>query len=303
MSTNLRKAAFSVVSLLLVWPSLANAKLNVVATLPDLGSLAQEIGGDKIELVVLAKPNDDPHFVAARSNFIASLRDADVLIQNGAELETMWLSPLLQRAHNPKIEIGKPGLVDASRNIRMIDTLMPVALTTEPHSRGNPHFLLDPLNAAAVAQRIMKAFSSVDPANASAYAANYRKLDAIMHAKVQGWRAVLEDFQDKHVAAYHDSWPYFAHRFGLNIDVFLEPKPGTPATPAHLTDVIQKMKENRIKAILVEPYQDRRLAEKIARSVDATVVDVAQFPGGIPGTDSYINLIDQLVKRIATAVK
>lgn len=298
-----RRLAFFIVSLLLIWTLAANAKLNVVATLPDVGSLAREIGKDKIDLVVLGKPNDDPHFIPARSNFVPSLRNADVLIQSGADLERAWLPPLLQRAHNPKIEIEKSGYVDASQGIRLIETLTTVALGAEAHSIGNPHFIIDPINASAVARHIAKSFAAVDPANAAFYDANYRKFDAIIRAKVGGWRSILQDLQDKHLAAYHDSWAYFAHRFNLKIDVFLEPKPGSPPTPAHLTEAIQKMKEYQIKGILVEPYQDRRLAEKIARSNDATVVDFSVFPGGIPDTDSYVNLIDQLVKKFASAVK
>ena len=305
MSTNPRKLAFccSVVLLLLVWTSLANARLNVVATLPDVGSLAHEIGKDKIELVVLAKPKDDPHFVEARPIFVPSLRNADVLIQSGADLERAWLPPLLQKAHNVKIDIEKPGYVDASQGISLIETVTTVALGAEAHSNGNPHFIIDPINASAVARHIAKSFAAVDPANAAFYEANSRKFDALINAKVRGWRSILQNLQDKHLAAYHDSWAYFAHRFDVKVDVFLEPKPGTAPTPAHLTEAIQKMKEYHIKAILVEPYQDRRLAEKIARSTEATVVDFSVFPGGIPDTDSYVNLIDQLVKKFASAAK
>jgi len=297
------RVGYAVIPLLVLCSAAAQAKLHVVATLPDLGSLAREIGKDKIDLVVLGKPNDDPHFVQVSPSFVASLRNADVLIENGAQLEIGWLPSLLQKAHNPKIDIENPGYVDASQGIRLIETVTTVALGAEAHSNGNPHFIIDPINAAAVARHLAKSFGAVDPANAAFYDANYRKFDAVINAKVRGWRAILQDLQDKHLAAYHDSWAYFAHRFDVKIDVFLEPKPGTPPTPAHLTEAIQKMKEYRIRAILVEPYQDRRLAEKIARSTDATVVDFSVFPGGIPDTDSYVNLIDQLVKKFASAVK
>src|SRR5256714_14859262 len=99
----------------------AQAKLNVVATLPDFGSLAREIGADKIDIVVLAKPTEDPHFVDARPSFVVSLRNADVLIDGGAELELGWLPPLLQNARNPKIEVGKPGRIQASQGIRLMN--------------------------------------------------------------------------------------------------------------------------------------------------------------------------------------
>src|SRR5206468_8335682 len=285
-------------------PLVASAKLNVVATLPDFGALAREIGGDKINLVVLAKPTEDPHFVDARPSFVVSLRNADVLIDGGAELELGWLPPLLQNARNPKIEIGKPGRVQASQGIRLMNVPTNVTRAAgDVHALGNPHFTVDPIIAKAIAQHIAQSFSAVDAANAGFYDANYKKFEATINAKLQGWGAIMLPFQGQHVAAYHDSWPYFAHRFGLNIDVFLEPKPGIPPSPSHLTEVIGQMKAQQVKAIIVEPYHDRRIAEKVARSTGAKVVEFSQFPGGIPDTDSYVSLIDKLVSKIADALK
>ena len=195
----------------------AHGKLNVVATLPDFGSFAREIGGDKVNVTVLAKPTEDPHFVDARPSFVVSMRNADVLIDGGA--------------------------------------------------------------------------------------ANYKKFEETINAKLQGWGAALLPFHGQHVAAYHDSWPYFAHRFGLNIDLFLEPKPGIPPSPSHLAEVIAQMKAQHIKAIIVEPFHDRRIAEKVASATGAKVVEFSQFPGGVPGTDSYVKLIDTLVSRLAAALK
>jgi zinc/manganese transport system substrate-binding protein len=294
----------SIVLLLLLGPLVAHAKLKVVATFPDLASLAREIGKDKIDIVVLGKPKDDPHFVDGLPNFVSSLRDADVLIDHGADLELAWLPPLLQKASNPKIDIGKAGRVQAAHGIALVNPTPNVMLVAgDAHARGNPHFMMDPMLVRAIAQNIAKSFKALDDSNAAFYDANYKKFEAILNAKVQGWRSILEPYKDQQLVAYHDSWPYFARRFGLKIDIFLEASPGIPPAPSHLTDVIQKMKEHHIKAILVEPYQDRRLAEKIARSADATVIDVAEFPGGIPGTDSYLSLVNQVVKRVADAVK
>lgn len=295
---------YALTSLLLLSPLVAQAKISVVATLPDLGSLAREIGKDKVDIVVLGKANDDPHFVQPRPDFVTSLRNADVLIEVGAGLEASWLPPLLQKAHNPKLEIGKSGRVQASQGIRLVN--MPKGVTHDPddaHPNGNPHFTLDPVIAKAVAQRIAKSFAAADPVNAAFYNANCKQFETAIEAKLQWWRGALQLFQDQHVTAYHDSWPYFAQRFGLKIDIFLEPHPGTPPSPSHLTEVIQKMKRNHIKLILVEPYQDRRIAEKVARAADASVVDFALFPGGIPGTDSYLSLINQLVKVLADDMK
>jgi len=295
---------YFVIPIVLLWPLIADAKINVVATLSDFGSLAREIGKDKVEVVVLGKPNDDPHLVQPRPDFVASLHRADVLIDGGAGLELSWLPPLLQKARNPKLDIGKPGRVQASHGVRIMD--IPTGATRasgEAHPNGNPHFTVDPVVAKSVAHRMAKSFMTVDPANAAFYEANYKKFETAIDAKLQWWRGALQLCQDQPVAAYHDSWPYFAHRFGLKIDTFLEPRVGTPPSPSHLTEVIQKMKRDRIKLILVEPYQDRRIAEKVARAADAAVLDCSQFPGGIPGTDNYVGLINQLVKQLADAMK
>src|SRR5437764_10998410 len=130
-----------------------------------------------------------------------------------------------------------------------------------------------------------------------------KKFAGAVNARVQEWGAARAPFKDQHVVAYHDSWPYFAHRFDINIDIFLEPKPGIPPSPSHLTEVIAQMKAQHAKAVIVEPYHDRRVAGKVASATGAKVVEFSQFPGGISGTDSYVKLIDTLVSRLVAALK
>lgn len=282
----------------------SEAKINVVATLPDFGSLAREIGGDKVDVTVLAKPTEDPHFVDARPSFVVALRNADVLIDGGAELEIGWLPPLLQNARNPKIDTGKPGRVVASEGIRLMNIPTNASRAAgDVHVLGNPHFTTDPIIAKTVAQHIAQAFSAVDAANAATYQANYKRFESAINAKLQQWGAAMLPFKGQPVVAYHDSWPYFAHRFGISIDIFLEPKPGIPPSPSHLAEVIAQMKAQHIKAIIVEPFHDRKIAEKVAAATGAKVVDFAQFPGGLPGTDAYVSLIDKLVSSLAAAMK
>ena len=285
-------------------PFVAHAKLNVVATLPDLGSFAREIGGDNVSVTVLAKPTEDPHFVDARPSFVVALRSADVLIDGGAELELGWLPPLLQNARNAKLDIGKPGRVQASQGVRLMNVPANVTRAAgDVHALGNPHFGVDPIIAKAIAQHIAQSFSAIDPANSTTYDSNYKKFEAAINSKLQQWGTTLLPFKGQHVAAYHDSWPYFGHRFGLEIDIFLEPKPGIPPSPSHLAEVIGQMKAQKIKAIIVEPYHDRKIAERVASATGAQVVDFAQYPGALPNTDTYIKLIDALVSRLATALK
>jgi len=272
--------------------------------LPDLASLARDMGGDKVEVSAMAKPTEDSHFVDARPSFVVQLRSADVLIDGGAELELGWLPPLLQNARNPKLEAGKPGRVQASQGVRLMNVPANVTRAAgDVHALGNPHFMTDPIIAKTVAQHIAQSFAAVDPTNAASYDANYKKFEATINAKLQEWGAAMLPFKGQSVVAYHDSWVYFAHRFGLNIDIFLEPKPGIPPSPSHLAEVIDKMKAQKIKAIIVEPFHDRKIAEKVASSTGAKVVDFAQYPGAFPGTDSYVTLIDTLVSRLAAAMK
>src|ERR1700692_293579 len=285
-------------------PLSAQAKLNVVATLPDFASLAREIGGDKVDVTVMAKPTEDPHFGDARPSSVVQLRTADVLIEGGAELEIGWLPPLLQNARNPKLEAGKPGRVVASQGVRLMNVPTNVTRAAgDVHALGNPHFMTDPIIAKAVAQHIAQSFSAVDAGNAGAYDANYKNFEATINAKLQEWGAAMLPFKGQNVVAYHDSWVYFAHRFGLNIDIFLEPKPGIPPSPSHLVEVIAQIKAQKIKAIIVEPFHDRKIAEKVASATGAKVVEFAQFPGGMAGTDSYVKLIDTLVSRLAAALQ
>src|SRR5882762_5835498 len=178
----------------------ADAKIKVVATLPDLASLAREIGGDKVEVSAMAKPTEDPHFVDARPSFVVQLRSADVLIDGGAELELGWLPPLLQNARNPKLEVGKPGRVQASESVRLMNVPANVTRAAgDVHALGNPHFGVDPIIAKAIAQHIAQSFSAIDPANAAAYDANYKKFETAINAKLQQWGAALLPFKGQHI--------------------------------------------------------------------------------------------------------
>lgn len=282
----------------------ASAKLNIIATTPDLASIAQEVGGKQVEITTLAKPTEDPHFVDAKPSFIVKLNKADALIEGGAELEIGWLPKLLEQARNSKLVAGAPGDIRCNEGVRMLE--VPTALDRSQgdiHAAGNPHFLVDPENAKIVARHIAAAFAKLDAADAAGFQANADKFIAQLDAKLAEWLKNLAPFNGKQFVAYHNSWPYFATRFGLKSELFLEPKPGIPPSPAHLADVITKMKAEGVRVIIVDPYLNRKTAETVARNTDATVVDVAQFPGGVKGTDSgYIALMDYLVDAVAKAL-
>lgn len=296
-------AIFAAVMLSLLAPD-AHAKLNVVATTPDLGALAREIGGDKVDVTTLARPTEDAHFVDAKPSFIVKLNRADALVEGGAELETGWLPPLLDGARNPKLAPGAPGRISCSKGIQMLE--VPTTLDRSKgdiHAAGNPHYLMDPLNAKLVAGNVATAFAQLEPKSADAFQANLGRFAAALEAKLAEWQALLEPFKRQRIVSYHNSWPYFSQRFGVRVDLFLEPKPGIPPSPSHLAAVVAQMKAEKIRAIFVEPHLNRRTAETVARSSGAAVVEVSQFPGGLKGTEAgYIPLMDANVRGLAKAL-
>jgi len=278
-------------------------KLSVVATTPDLASIAREIGGDAVDVKALAKPTEDPHFVDAKPSHVVTLNRADVLIEGGAELEMGWLPPLLETARNPKIAPGAPGRIVASQGIRMLE--IPTSFDRakgDVHSLGNPHFLTDPVNAKILAANIADHLSQVDPKSAPLFAANLKKFTATIDARLAEWQRLLAPYQGAKIVTYHKDYPYLAERFGLSIVENLEPKPGIAPSPAHVAQVITLMQAQKVHVILVQPFQNERTAATVARQTGAVVLDVCQQPGAFKGTDSYVDLMDYTIRALAKAL-
>lgn len=285
-------------------PPAARAQLKVVATTSDLAALTREIGGERIELTTLARPTEDPHFVDPKPSLIVKLNRADALVEGGAALESGWLGPLLESARNPKLAPGAPGRIVCSEGIELLE--VPETLDRSKgdlHALGNPHYLIDPVNARLVAARIAEHLCQLDAAGCATYRARLNDLTARLDAKLVEWQQRLQPFRGRRVVAYHHSWPYFARRFGLTIDLFLEPKPGIPPSPAHLADVISQMRADGTGVIIVDAYVNRRTAETVAAKTGARIVAVTQFPGGVKGTEGgYVALLDYLVGSLAQAL-
>jgi zinc/manganese transport system substrate-binding protein len=278
--------------------------LTVVATTPDLAAVAREIGGDLVTVTALAKPTEDPHFVDAKPSHLVTLNRADVLIEGGAELELGWLPSLLDNARNDKIAAGAPGRVVASQGIKMME--IPTTFDRskgDVHSLGNPHFMLDPLNVKIIAGEIADHLSQVNPAGAEKFKANLTKFDASVDQKMAEWQKMLEPFKGAKIVTYHKDFVYLGSRFDLNIVEQLEPKPGISPSPAHLAQVVTTMRNTGAKLIVVQPYQNRKTAETVARQTGGTVVDLSQQPGAVPNTDTYFALMDNVVKTLAKALQ
>lgn len=280
------------------------ARLSLVATTPDLAALAKAVGGGAVDVKALAKPTEDPHFVDAKPSHIVTLNRADVLIEGGAELELGWLPPLLESARNSRIAMGAPGRIVASRGIRMME--VPVTFDRsrgDVHALGNPHFLIDPLNAKIIAADIANHLSQVDPESADVFKTNLQTFNTTVDAKLAEWQKQLAPYRGAKIVTYHRDFVYLAERFGLEVVETLEPKPGIAPSPAHLAQVISTMRAQNARVILVQPYQNRKTAETVARQTGATVLDVSQQPGAIKGTDTYFDLMDQLVRTLVNGLQ
>jgi zinc/manganese transport system substrate-binding protein len=278
-------------------------KLNVVATTPDLAALARAIGGDAVDVKALAKPTEDPHFVDAKPSHIVTLNRADVLIEGGAELEIGWLPPLLESARNDKIAAGAPGRISASQGVTLLE--VPTSFDRskgDVHALGNPHFLIDPVNVKLIVRQIADHFAQVDPANAELYRQNLQRFNATLDTKLADWQRQLGPYRGAKIVTYHRDFVYLAERFNLEVVETLEPKPGIAPSPAHLAKVITTMKAEKARLILVQPFQNRKTAETVARQTDGVVLDISQQPGAIPGTDTYFDLMDYIVRTLAAAL-
>lgn len=301
--TAIRHAAVALLALAGTAAS-ASAQLKVVATTPDLAALAREIGGSAVQVTALAKPTEDPHYVDAKPSHIVTLNRADVLIEGGAELELGWLPPLLESSRNAKIASGARGRIVASQRIRMAE--IPKSFDRsrgDVHSLGNPHFLIDPVNARIVADHIADHFAQVDPRSAALYRRNLSAFNARIDTKLAQWQGQLQPFRGAKIVTYHKDFVYFAGRFGLQVVETLEPKPGIAPSPAHIARVIGAMKSVGARVILVQPYQNRRTAETVARQTGARVLDIPQQPGARTNSATYFDMMDYMVTTLATSLR
>lgn len=286
-------------------PSLAHAQLKVVATTEDLGSLASEIGGDKVSVTSLAKGYQDPHFVDPKPSFILAVSRADLLIVVGRELEIGWLPPLLTSSRNAKIQPGSKGYLDASMTVKILE--IPTGQITramgDVHPSGNPHYWLDPDNGRIIAKSIAAALARLSPNDKAYFDQRYADFDKRLADAQKRWDAAMAPYKGTKVVTYHRSWPNFTGRFGLDVMGYVEPKPGIPPSPSHTIELIQDMKRQGVKLILVEPYFDLKTPESIAREVGGKVMVLTPSVGGVKEAGNYIALFDYNVNLLTAALK
>ena len=284
---------------LLLWtlalPIAANAKkLTVVTSTTDMAALTQEVGGDKVSVESIAKGYQDPHFVEAKPSFLLKLRQADLLVVVGLQLEIGWLPPLINQSGNPRIQVGAPGYLDASQFAEIMEIPQGTVTRAEGdvHPLGNPHYWLDPDNGRRIAKGIAGKLSDSDPGDAGYFQQRFQDFDKRLTAAEQKWDAEMKPYRGRKVVTYHRSFPNFAKHYGLDVIGYVEPRPGIPPTPTHTLELIQLMKRENCKVVLVEPYFDLKTPQSIGRATGAQVVVYLPSVGGEKGVDDYFKLFD-----------
>jgi zinc/manganese transport system substrate-binding protein len=286
-------------------PVAAQGKLTIVTTTEDLAAIGREVGGDRATVDAIARGYQDPHFVEAKPSFILRLQRADLLVLVGRELEIGWLPPLIQQSRNAKVQQGAEGYLDASLHARILE--IPQGQVTramgDVHPLGNPHYWLDPENGKIIARDIAEKLSQLRPNDRAQFQQRLADFTTRLDAAEKRWLATLAPFKGTKVVTYHRSYSNFAERFGLEVIGFVEPRPGIPPTPQHTLDLINEMKRQAVKLVLVEPYFDLKTPNAIARETGAQVLVLPPSVGGVKDATDYFELFDYDVALLTDAIR
>jgi zinc/manganese transport system substrate-binding protein len=275
----------------------AKAALKVASSLSDLADVARAVGGGHVKVQSLCQGYQDPHFVPAKPSLMRAIRDADVFISAGLELDGAWLPLVLPGSRNPRIQVGTPGFVDASKGVEVLDKPKGTISRAEGdvHPLGNPHYYLDPKALEIVAENLAEVFSNLDRANAGDYAANAKAFKAKMGAELMKWQAALAPYAGAPVVTYHANFLYFLNRFGLKLFGTVEVKPGIPPSPRHIAELAAAMQKAGVKVVLYQPYHDSTAAKGLADKAGAKALLVASEVGGTPEAKDVFSKFEALV--------
>ena len=292
-------------ALLMAASARAQSKLNVITTTEDLAAIAREVGGDHVTVDSIAKGYQDPHFVEAKPSFILKLQKADILILVGRDLEIGWLPPLIQQSRNSKVQVSADGYLDASLQVRILE--IPQGQITraegDVHPLGNPHYWLDPENGKIIAREIFDKLAKFRPNDRAYFEQRLNDFVNRVSEAEKRWVDMMAPYKGVKVVTYHRSFPNFAERFGLNIVGYVEPKPGIPPTPQHTLDLINQMKKENVKLVLVEPYFDLKTPNAIGRDTGAEVMVMLPSVGGTKEVTDYFKLFDYDLNLLINAIK
>ncbi|MSO19768.1 MAG: zinc ABC transporter substrate-binding protein [Acidobacteria bacterium] len=303
-----QRSAVAVLAALLV-PAFAVSpaaakNLNVMTTTEDLAALAREVGGQHVVVDSIARGYQDPHFVEAKPSFLLKLLKADVLLVVGLDLETGWLPPLITQSRNARIQPGGAGYHDASAAAAVLDKPSGQVSRAmgDVHPLGNPHYWLDPENGRRIAKAIAERFAQLDPEDTAYFTQRFQDFDRRLQEADKRWLQEMAPLKGTAVITYHRSWPSFVNHFGVEVVGYVEPKPGIPPTPAHTLALINQMKKDQIKLILVEPYFDLKTPNAIAQQSGAKVLVMLPSVGGVPEVKDYLQLFDYNIRLLKMAL-
>jgi zinc/manganese transport system substrate-binding protein len=295
-------AALLAVGALLITARPAQAAVDVVASIPELGAIAREVGGNKVTVTAIASPNADYHTVEARPSLVQRISRAELVVRSGLGLDG-WMDALMNAAGNAKLNRGGAGYVDASVDIPTLEVPSGSisGASGDVHPEGNPHYYFDPIYAKFVGRNIVKGLIRVDGGNANYYRAQLADFYKDIDRHMEGWKKELAPYAGKSVVTYHRSLNYFLRRFGIAQYGSLEPKPGIPPSAAHVNRLIDGMKKDRVRAILIESIYPTRYSELMARQIGVKAV-IAPYSVSSLNSGSYFNFIDTLVDRAKQAL-
>ncbi len=258
----------------------AIAAINVVAATPELADIAKQVGGDKVSVYSIAKPNQDYHMIEPRPSDVSRIARADMVVRVGLDLD-MWLDALSNAAGNPKVRKGAPGYVDASVGIAQLEVPKEsiTGASGDIHVFGNPHYFYDPENGKIIAHNILDGLTRISPANKKTFQANYDRFAGEIDRRTAEWKRELAPYKGESVVTYHQSAIYFLRRFGLKQFGTLEVKPGIPPSASHIADLINRMKDRKVTAVAVESVYPKRFPDLIKRETGVNYVVRALFRG------------------------
>jgi ABC-type Zn uptake system ZnuABC Zn-binding protein ZnuA len=287
------------------WSAPAHAaKIRVVTTMTDMADFTREIGGDLVEVHSLATGVEDSHGVPMKPSFVPIMNRADLLISEGLEMEHAFLPALIEASKNPRIQRDRSGYVDTSQGIVPRD----VPKSTEHyagdvHPYGNPHYVLDPVMAKTAIQNIYNALIIFAPEHRAEFTRNRDAYLAKLNEKIAEWEKEAAPLKGVKFISYHEYWPYFAARFGLDFFGTVELRPGIDPTPRHIEDLIAGMKAEHVPIVVREPQFPERVPRSIAEQTGATLIMLPIMPGGVPQTETYIKMMDYIVHTMVTALQ
>jgi ABC-type Zn uptake system ZnuABC Zn-binding protein ZnuA len=279
-------------------------KVRVVTTIPDLKSLTEAVGGDLVDVDSLTRGTQNFHEAEVRPSMMLKLRKADLLVENGADLDA-WIDVAVQNANNATIVRGGRGRIEISRGVPLLEvpsTRVDRSMG-DVHPLGNPHFSLDPGLAPTITQNILDGLLRVAPQHRAAFERNRAAFLARLDEQMGHWTKLMEPVRGAKVVVYHPDFIYFLTRFGLVQLGAVEDRPGIPPSPQHLVNLIRQMKEEGVKAILVEPWNDVKLANRLAEEAGAKAYVMATAVGAVKGADNYLAAIDFNINTLAKALR